>query len=358
MTSPVGIYRLRVKRKVMEKMAAMKKLSLLVVVLAALSPIYAAKHDPDFQRAILQGATVHISIRVVDDEQKPVSDAKIEARFDSALQSAGEAKIVSTDTNGIAVVSGKTGKTVCIQATKSGYYRSSDSVCFVSMGQGVVEGKWQPWNMEKTIILRAVRNPVACQHKVRGYKHVNRVNEWLKFDLEYGDFLPPEGSGKVCDMEVLFDWNGKLGDEYTGMGVKIRFPNDGYSGGYYADNVMCSDFKGVYDFLPNNRLISEFAYSTIEERDSATGALQRRQEMLFDKTKGLIARIRCEVDPASGKLLKFHCAQISDIKFGCNKSGVVFLLKSFFNLTPNDTNLEFDPARNLYQGKKGRGMIP
>jgi len=317
-----------------------KILSLLAVVLAVLSPIYAAKHDPDFQHAILHGATAQISVRVVDDEQKPVSDAKIEARFDPALQSAGEVKIVSTDTNGIAVVSGKTGKTVCIQATKSGYYRSSDSVCFVSVGQGVVEGKWQPWNMEKTIILRAVRNPVACQHKVRGYKHVNRVNEWLKFDLEYGDFLPPEGSGKVCDMEVLFDWNGKLGDEYTGMGVKIRFPNDGYSGGYYADNVMCSDFKGVYDFLPNNRLISEFAYSTIEERDSATGALQRRQEMLFDKTKGLVARIRCEVDPASGKLLKFHCAEISDIKFGCNKSGVVFLLKSFFNPTPNDTNLE------------------
>ena len=312
-------------------MVTMKKLSLLSVVLAALSPIYAAKHDPDFQRAILQGATAQISVRVIDDEQKPVSDAKIEARFDSALQSAGEVKITSTDTNGIAVVSGKTGKTVCFQATKSGYYSSSDSVCFVSMGQGVVEGKWQPWNMEKTIILRAVRNPVACQHKVRGYKHANQVNEWLKFDLEYG---------KVCDMEVLFDWNGKLGDEYTGMGVKIRFPKDGYSGGYYADNVMCSDFKGVYDFLPNNRLLSEFSYSTMEERDSATGTLQRRREMLFDKTKCLVARIRCEVDPTSGKLLKFHCAQISDIKFGCNKSGVVFLLKSFFNPNPNDTNLE------------------
>ena len=106
-------------------MVTMKKLSLLAVVLAVLSPIYAAKHDPDFQRAILQGATAQISVRVINDEQKPVSDAKIEARFDSALQSAGEVKIVSTDTNGIAVVSGKTGKTVCIQATKSGYYRSS-----------------------------------------------------------------------------------------------------------------------------------------------------------------------------------------------------------------------------------------
>ena len=87
-----------------------KRLSLLTVVLATLSPIYAAKQNPDFQRAILHGATAQISVRVVDDEQKPVCGAKIEARFEPALQSVGEVKIASTDTNGIAVVSGKTGK--------------------------------------------------------------------------------------------------------------------------------------------------------------------------------------------------------------------------------------------------------
>ena len=32
--------------------------------------------------------------------------------------------------------------------------------------------------------------------------------------------------------------------------------------------------------------------------------------------------------------------------------------ESIFNPVPNDTNLEFDRNRNLYQGKKGRGMIP
>ena len=116
-----------------------KRLSLLAVVLAVLSPIYAAKHDPDFQRAILHGATAQISVRVVDDEQKPVSDVKIEARFDPALQSAGEVKVASTDTNGMAIVTGKTGKSVTIRATKSGYYGASDKICYVSLGQGVKE---------------------------------------------------------------------------------------------------------------------------------------------------------------------------------------------------------------------------
>lgn len=72
-------------------------------------------------------------------EQKPVSDAKIEARFDPALQSAGEVKVASTDTNGMAIVTGKTGKSVTIRATKPWYYGASDKICYVSLGQGVKE---------------------------------------------------------------------------------------------------------------------------------------------------------------------------------------------------------------------------
>ena len=39
-------------------------------------------------------------------------------------------------------------------------------------------------------------------------------------------------------------------------------------------------------------------------------------------------------------------------------TGRVGVEETVFNPRPNDTNLEFDPNRNLYQGKKGRGMIP
>jgi hypothetical protein len=39
-------------------------------------------------------------------------------------------------------------------------------------------------------------------------------------------------------------------------------------------------------------------------------------------------------------------------------TGRVGVEETVFNPRPNDTNLEFDPNRNLYQGRKGRGMIP
>ena len=82
-------------------------------------PIYAVGHDLDFQRAIHQGAMAQISVRVVDDEQKPVSGVTVESRFDAALRSRGCVVTVTTDTNGMAIVTGKTGKSLAIQSEAS-----------------------------------------------------------------------------------------------------------------------------------------------------------------------------------------------------------------------------------------------
>ena len=140
----------------------------------------------------------------------------------------------------------------------------------------------------------------------------------MKYDLETGDFVFPE---------------------YTGMSVKIRFPDE-YSGGCYVDKVMCSDFKGAYTFPLSKHLLHEIFYFARVERNHKTGVFIRREEKLFDGTKTLLVRSRCEVDPLTKKIVKCHYSQISDLQFGCGYDGIVFLVESFFNPTPNDTNLE------------------
>ena len=94
--------------------------------------MYARAADSDLLRAIKYGATAKLTVKIVDDAKQPVEGAKIEARFDAALSTSGESKSFVTDTNGMAVVSGKTGKSVSLRATKDGYYGSTDEVCFVS----------------------------------------------------------------------------------------------------------------------------------------------------------------------------------------------------------------------------------
>jgi hypothetical protein len=64
------------------------------------------------------------------------------------------------------------------------------------------------------------------------------------------------------------------------------------------------------------------------------------------------SRVKCD---EQGNIIS---ANYSKILGPAGFAGLINLEESVFNPRPNDTNLEFDPERNLYQGKKGRGMIP
>lgn len=295
--------------------------------------------EDDFQKAIKHGADARFSLIIVNERNQPVQGAEISARFDSALQARGDEQHQFSDTNGVARFWGKTGKAVKIHISKNGYYASHDEICYVAMGCGVKGNRWLPDHLEKTIVLRTVKKPVALRHKIRGFKRTKKTDQWLKFDAEYGDFVAPNGKGVAEDFEVCFKWDGKLGKDYSGMSVLIRF-NDPYSGGYYAQKILCSDFKDAYAFVDNIPLAREFTFFAKEERNALTHKVIRRTEQLFDTRKTLVARSRCEVDPQTGKLLRCNYFQIENIQFGCHRDGVVFLVKSIFNPTPNDTNLE------------------
>ncbi len=314
-----------------------KRLTLVALVFASFSAF--ASPNKDFINAIQRGAKAELSVRVVNDAKQPVGDAKVRVLFDSAFKTSGEVKSFVTATNGVAHVVGRTGKSVLLHVTKSGYYASHEEINYVAMGHGAKDGRWLPYNIEKTIVLRPIMNPKAEQYKIHGYKTTRRINEWLKFDLEYGDFVSPDGRGKIGDFEVFFNWDGKLGNEYTGMSVKIRFPDE-YSGGCYVEKVMCSDFKGAYAFPLSRSLLREFFYFAHEERNRKTGEFIKREEKKFDVTKSLLVRSRCEIDKLTKKIVRCHYSQITDVRFGCDDEGVAFLVQSFFNPTPNDTNLE------------------
>ena len=312
---------------------------MMFIVLFFVSSSVFASPDNDFINAIHRGAKAELTVRVVDDAKQPVGDAEVRVRLDAAFKASGGSASLVTDTNGVAFVVGRTGKSVILHVTKNGYYASHDEINYVAMGHGASGEYWLPRNLEKTIVLRPVKDPKAAGPKIGGFRTSKKIGEWLKYDLETGDFVSPEGKGTIGDFEVLFNWDGKLGNEYTGMSVKIRFPDE-YSGGCYVDKVMCSDFKGAYTFPLSKHLLHEIFYFARVERNHKTGVFIRREEKLFDGTKTLLVRSRCEVDPLTKKIVKCHYSQISNLQFCCGYDGIVFLVESFFNPTPNDTNLE------------------
>ena len=125
--------------------------------------MYARAADSDLLRAIKYGATAKLTVKIVDDAKQPVEGAKIEARFDAALSASGESKSFVSDTNGMAIVSGRTGKSVYLRATKDGYYGSTTEIGYAGLGLGVRGKNWQPWNMTKEIVLRPIKKPLAVK---------------------------------------------------------------------------------------------------------------------------------------------------------------------------------------------------
>lgn len=309
--------------------------TLAVLVLAQFA-MY-ARADSDLLRAIKYGATAQLTVKIVDDAKQPVEGAKVEARFDAALSASGESKSFVTDTNGMAVVSGKTGKSVSLRATKDGYYGSTDEVCFVSMGQGVKNGTWQPNDFKKIIVLNQMKNPMATRPNVSYGRYTNITGKWLGFDIAQYDFVKPNGKGEVADFEVKFEWDGQRGENFHGMDMDMRFP-ESFAGAYYHERVMQSEFKDAYSASTNATYQKTFTFYSRPIRNLA-GEIVARNQRHFDTTKTLIVRSRCVLND-DGTLKSARYSEITDLSFGCGRKGAWIMFQPIFNPTPNDTNLE------------------
>ena len=202
------------------------------IQIALLTVAYAfaayALFEPDtFQEAYRVGAKAKVEFKVLDDGGNPVQGARVNVFFDMADRSKGRRLIDTTDTNGMFVAEAKTKGVLEVMVSRDGYYSTKDEMSFIDMGREheVVDGKWQPWGMPKTIVLRKKKNPMAKRSDSHDWRLTKALNTWIGFDLEKYDYVEPIGRGKVCDFEVKFDWDGMFGTKHNGMAVSLRFTN-------------------------------------------------------------------------------------------------------------------------------------
>ena len=287
-----------------------------------------------------KGAKARVQIRVVDDEGLPVSNATVNAYFEMVMRPGGGIVSATTDTNGVAVVEGMTNLEIHYRAEKDGYYMSKDGIEMFSMSHRyeVKGGKWQPWGMQKEIVLRPVRRPQAIRVPCHDWLETKAINQWIGFDLEKYDFVAPVGKGEVKDFDLRFDWDGMYGSKHNGMSVTLRFNSD-FSGGYYANKTTWSKFTGVYCAKTNAVYSREFRYERYPVRD-AHGRIVGGVGEKFDQSKVLVVRSRCVLDD-KGNLVSARYFQISGLEFSATpegRAGICF--NTIYNPTPNDPNLE------------------
>jgi len=333
-------------------------------------------------------ASERLYVRVVDDEGKPVANATVKVGFStshvlfggghrSRASSGGNAE-ARTDTNGNAVV-----KFNCQSSDfgwhveADGYYRSEShrehfkgedviippAFGFVKLhehekrGEAVLYRKKNPQPMYAYTREKDVKSPIA--------------NGRYGFDLESFDWLPPHGKGKVAD----FYYVRERPDE-TNMTKRVRYNKSGYyqfkngesgypklgdvvgriefdenCGAYIDEQTGCGSFPSTHRADPRREYIRSIPI-TIVFCDQFRVWVYESTVVSGNEYMVIRSRVKCD---EKGNIIS---ANYSKILGPAGFAGLVNFKESVFNPRPNDINLEFDPARNLYQGKKGRGMIP
>lgn len=326
-------------------------------------------------------------VKVVDDEGKPVTNAFVDVGVppktvfwgSSSQRRKGTSYHSSTDTNGETIVSFNcAGSHFRWKVKADGYYPSN---------------LFEEWfkDFDEVVVPPAFTKVILHEHERRGMVTLYRqkdpqpmyaytremtvkspiANGRYGFDLQNFDWLPPHGKGKIADfyyvrerpdetnIAVKATWEKssyflfknresgypKLGD------VVGRIEFDKNCGAYIEKQTGCKSFPSTYCADPNREYLQSFPI-TIRENGGHTVWLEESDVVNGGEYMVIRSRVKCD---ENGKIVS---ANYSKILGTMRLVGGVGVEEAVFNPRPNDTNLEFDPERNLYQGKKGRGMIP
>ena len=299
------------------------------------------------------GVKAKFTVRVVDENGKPVEGAKVWASFNMEHRGKSNVDEKLTDAAGVVEVSGRCHSSVGMEITKDGYYRTWHAIRFFEEGYDIQNGKWQPYGIVVQVMLKKIHRPTPMVVFTNLKFRVPECNQDYGFDMEYGALVEPYGPGKIADFYIRHMWEeNKQRGHRT---LTFSFPNC-LDGAYPIDLIPDSIFKSPYHADNAKEYLKTF---TLEmEWDVAVdkfGNVQRQniKSKSLEKNQGLVLRTRTKVDK-EGNLVSAHFGKIyGEIAVNIFEhtsisiSGVLF-----FNPTENDTNLEFD-NKDHYELKKG-----
>ena len=317
------------------------------------------------------------SVCVLDaDTGLPINGVKIEGAFLNYSRgwnaSAKDNNVDAwTDSNGCAKLSGNTEAGVGgyrIIRTP-GYYNAEWTEIEFSEQSLLGLGAWIPSGIVSTARLDRVITPIPlyvknavgkyreksiAYHRIfkkdRDLSETNNVpvvkDALLAYDMLKGDWLPPHGNGKVCDIQFLFNetvlgW--KEGRGYDGislskkykMTMTISMPGEGNG----LVEIPCRENAGI-----KVRTAPSEGYVNSTDRWFGWFGGGDGDKTDCDKNRCYAFRIRTKYDDSGNIKSAYYGKVYGDFDMR-DIDGVRFLY--YLNPTPNDRNLEWDMKNNL-----------
>ncbi len=289
------------------------------------------------------GNEAKVTVKVVDEEGKPVENATVSGGFEKAGDKAGHMR-ATTGADGVFVAKANIDSYYAwgrFVAEKGGYYMFDHEPY---RGGSPKDGKWQPYNSTQTLVLKKIIKPIPMYAK-RVDIELKDFSSPIAYDLQAGDWVAPLGAGKVKDfIFTLKHVEPNDQDNVSSMKLEFSNPEDGVVPFEIPDY---KEGKGSKLRMPHSAPETGYLPQKYWEdiRLLNDGKIKRDAK----ETMNYFFRVRTKKD-GNGKIISANYGKIhGDIWLGPHRSLCGILFNYYLNPTPNDRNVEFDPKQNLFK---------
>lgn len=316
----------------------MKKISISLLLICTISSIsVGCVALSTYDNLWLNGGKATFILHVRDDAGLPVEDAEAFASFWDPKR-IHNTDTDSTDKEGNVELSGRAWTDGSFWISKEGYYSTKGRADFVLSRQEFERLGLKEWPVsEQNVELKKKRNPHPMIVLGRVELILPEDGSFVGVDLEKGDLVKPHGEGTQADLyvavktkEVPFGKRTRLHP----LSVTLMCKGEG-NGIQLCEADSYSEFRSDYQVDLTRPFQTRLSWEVKE--DSFLGT-----------KKYLTFRVRSVLDK-NGKIVK---ANYGKIYFDLIYRNELQFDAIYFNPVPNDTNLEFDPERNLEPGER------
>lgn len=306
-----------------------------------------------------------ITVKVVDEAGQPIEGANAGIGFRKPSGQTfggiiGKGQRGLTDANGLFTAQGATEPFVGIGASKEGYYRSFTKYNFNYNESGMIGfRKWQPWNPTVEVVLKKKIKPIPLYAVKQGIDNeqslaIPGLNEFFGYDLIARDWVVPYGQGTHKDFLFKLDVSkvdpkkGRYGESFFDVAFTLKFSNPGDG----ILSVMDKPNDGSELRLPHHAPVSGYQ----AERVWRYASTNKDNINPFPEDQNYFFRVRTEMDDKGNVTSALYGKIHGNIHFGISKRNAQNELEDhiafiyYLNPKSNDTNLEYDPEKNLFEG--------
>ena len=270
-----------------------------------------------------------VKVTVTEEDGTPIEGANTIVTFLGYGGQDTVRKKALTNAQGVSEIRGATSGRMSVRIEKKGYYTSQSGRLSRQKDHDI------------TYALRRIKNPIPLYAK-RTRIIAPVLGEKFAYDFELADWVAPHGKGKKSHCFFQMNTNIVSGDNHT-QTLVVTFPNKA-DGGFPVNLKKVSEgseFKWFYE-APQGEYIDKIVFSQYRK--------PKKPLLLEGCDMSYVLRINTQLDGAGNVCSANYVRIIKGLSFYgvLSKSpGVKFTY--YFNPTPNDRNLEFDPTRNLFK---------